>query len=183
MDPYTLTPLGADPVSLAALQARAMLDSGRHHRARDGRGRGAQPPRRDGQPERAGDGRARRRRAARRAVLHRAVAQARPAADLRRRERGDHGDRRQGPRALRAPGVDPRHRPPHRDPPARVPRPARVAVDGARRQGRRRGRRRRRRRRALASRSATRRRSSRRRWAWATASTSTRRAVRSRRTR
>jgi acetyl-CoA acetyltransferase len=29
MDPYTLTPLGADPVSLAALQARAMLDSGR----------------------------------------------------------------------------------------------------------------------------------------------------------
>ena len=26
MDPYTLTPLGADPVSIAALQARAMLD-------------------------------------------------------------------------------------------------------------------------------------------------------------
>lgn len=26
MDPYTITPLGADPVSLAALQARAMLD-------------------------------------------------------------------------------------------------------------------------------------------------------------
>jgi len=29
MDPYTLTPLGADPVSLAALQARAMIDSGK----------------------------------------------------------------------------------------------------------------------------------------------------------
>ncbi|MEI8000818.1 MAG: thiolase domain-containing protein [Actinomycetes bacterium] len=29
MDPYTLTPLGADPVSIAALQARALLDSGR----------------------------------------------------------------------------------------------------------------------------------------------------------
>lgn len=28
MDPYTLTPLGIDPVSLAALQARAMLDKG-----------------------------------------------------------------------------------------------------------------------------------------------------------
>ena len=28
MDPYTITPLGADPVSLAALQARAMLDKG-----------------------------------------------------------------------------------------------------------------------------------------------------------
>ncbi|HEY6317318.1 MAG TPA: lipid-transfer protein, partial [Acidimicrobiia bacterium] len=28
MDPYTLTPLGVDPVSLAALQARAMLDKG-----------------------------------------------------------------------------------------------------------------------------------------------------------
>ncbi|MEX2032454.1 MAG: lipid-transfer protein [Dehalococcoidia bacterium] len=29
MDPYTLTPLGADPVSLAALQARALLDAGK----------------------------------------------------------------------------------------------------------------------------------------------------------
>jgi acetyl-CoA acetyltransferase len=28
MDPYTITPLGVDPVSLAALQARAMLDKG-----------------------------------------------------------------------------------------------------------------------------------------------------------
>jgi acetyl-CoA acetyltransferase len=28
LDPYTLTPLGVDPVSLAALQARAMLDKG-----------------------------------------------------------------------------------------------------------------------------------------------------------
>jgi acetyl-CoA acetyltransferase len=28
MDPYTITPLGADPVSLAALQARAMIDKG-----------------------------------------------------------------------------------------------------------------------------------------------------------
>jgi acetyl-CoA acetyltransferase len=28
MDPYTLTPLGVDPVSIAALQARAMLDAG-----------------------------------------------------------------------------------------------------------------------------------------------------------
>ena len=29
MDPYTLTPLGADPVSLAGLQARALLDAGK----------------------------------------------------------------------------------------------------------------------------------------------------------
>jgi len=29
MDPYTITPLGADPVSIAALQARAMLDAGK----------------------------------------------------------------------------------------------------------------------------------------------------------
>jgi acetyl-CoA acetyltransferase len=28
MDPYTITPLGADPVSLAGLQARAMIDAG-----------------------------------------------------------------------------------------------------------------------------------------------------------
>lgn len=29
MDPYTLTPLGADPVSLAGIQARALLDAGK----------------------------------------------------------------------------------------------------------------------------------------------------------
>jgi len=29
MDPYTLTPLGADPISLAALQARALIDAGK----------------------------------------------------------------------------------------------------------------------------------------------------------
>jgi acetyl-CoA acetyltransferase len=29
MDPYTLTPLGADPVSIAALQARAIIDQGK----------------------------------------------------------------------------------------------------------------------------------------------------------
>jgi acetyl-CoA acetyltransferase len=29
MDPYTLTPIGADPISIAALQARAMIDQGK----------------------------------------------------------------------------------------------------------------------------------------------------------
>ena len=41
LDPYTLAPLGVDAVSLAALQARAVLDAGLCERARHGRGRGA----------------------------------------------------------------------------------------------------------------------------------------------
>ena len=39
MDPYYLAPLGADPLTFAALQARAVIDAGHRRRARDGRGR------------------------------------------------------------------------------------------------------------------------------------------------
>ncbi len=56
---------------------------------------------RQGQPVRAGDGRLRRRRAARRAVRHRAAAQARPPADLRRRRRGRSSPPRPRPRSSR----------------------------------------------------------------------------------
>ena len=62
-------------------------------------------------------------------------------ADHRRRRRGRAGRRRHGPRAGRAPGVDPRHRPPHRQPQPRRPRPDPVAVDRAGRREGRRGRR------------------------------------------
>ena len=52
MDPYYLAPLGADAVSFAALQARALIDAGQGHRAADGRGRGAYPARRRQGPTR-----------------------------------------------------------------------------------------------------------------------------------
>ena len=79
------------PLSFAALQARALHRRGQGHRAPDGRDRGAQPARRQGQPARAGHRRLRRRRAARRGLRARAAAPPRPAADHRRRVRG--GDR------------------------------------------------------------------------------------------
>ena len=52
-------------------------------------------------------------------------------AGLRRRGRGRARRRRHGGIAVRAAGVDPRHRPPHRPPLARRPRSHRLAVDGA----------------------------------------------------
>ena len=112
MDPFYLAPLGADHVSLAALQARALIDSGQGHRAADGRGRGPHPPRRQGQPAGPGQRRLRRRRAAGRPTTSRApLRRARPAADHRRRLRGGDRPRRQGPRAVRQPGLDHRPRP------------------------------------------------------------------------
>ena len=70
------------------------------------------------------------RRAAGPAVLRGSVAPARHCADHRRRVGDRAGRRRQGPRASGAPGVDHRHRAPHRDAGARRPRPDHVAVDG-----------------------------------------------------
>ena len=99
-DPYTMAPLGIDPVSLAGIQARAPAR------------RAASPPsptsprssarsRRDalGNPHAQVARDATRRRAARRAVLLGAAAPARPPADLRRRRRGDHRRRRPGRRS------------------------------------------------------------------------------------
>ncbi len=45
MDPYYLAPLGADAVTFAGMQARALLDAGHGDRAPDGRGRGPLPAR------------------------------------------------------------------------------------------------------------------------------------------
>ena len=155
MDPYTLTPLGADPVSLAGMQARAMIDAGKLTE-RDMAEIVARSRRNaESNPHAQVKGERGRRRPAEGAVLHGAAAQARPPADLRRRDRGHPGDGRQGPPARRPSGVDPRHRPPHRHPPTRHARPHGLEVDRARRQGRRRRRRAGRVRRAVRARSRT----------------------------
>ena len=85
MDPFYLAPLGADHVSLAALQARALLDARPGHRASDGRDSGTHPPRRHRQPARPGERRVRCRRPAGRRLRHGAAAPPRPATDHRRR--------------------------------------------------------------------------------------------------
>ena len=98
LDPYYTQPLWPDAVSVAALQARALLDAGKTHRARDGGGRGALPPRREDEPASAqvsGDFDVED--AARRAVHRVAAAQARLPADLGRRRR--RRARRRRPRA------------------------------------------------------------------------------------
>ena len=54
MDPFYLAPLGADPVTFAALQARALIAAGITDERDDGRGRGPIAARRAEQPGRAG---------------------------------------------------------------------------------------------------------------------------------
>ena len=85
-----------------------------------------------------------RRRTAGAAVLRRSAAPPRHRPDHRRRVGDRAGLRRPGPRAAGAPGVDHRHRAPHRDPGAGRPRPDHLAVDGGVGAGRHRRRRRRR---------------------------------------
>ena len=113
-DPYYLMPLWADHVSLAALQARAVLEATGGHRGDLAEiGARCQRPR-PGQPLRPGVRRRHRRRPARRPLRGGAAAGGRLPAGLRRRGRGGARRRRPGPRAVRAPGLDPRPRPPHR---------------------------------------------------------------------
>ena len=59
LDPYYVAPLWPDAVSLAALQARALLDAGKVDRGANGRGRGPQPARAARQPLRPAVGPAR----------------------------------------------------------------------------------------------------------------------------
>src|SRR4029450_1600013 len=102
LDPYYVAPLWPDSVALAALQARACLDAGVTTtaemaaiaaRRRGGAGASA---------------------AAAATGLH---------ADHRRGGRHRAGGRRPGPGADRHPRLDPGHRPPHRGPRPRCPRP------------------------------------------------------------
>ena len=88
LDPYYLVPLGADYVSLSALQAQAVLAATGTHRARPRRDRRAVAARREGQPERGGVGRLHRRRSARQGLRRRAAARARHRPAGRRCGRG-----------------------------------------------------------------------------------------------
>ena len=146
LDPYHVAPLWPDAISLAALQARAYLESGKATEAdfaevatRSRRNALVEPVR----PAGLGPlGRGAPRVAARRGP----APQGRLPADHRRGQRGDPRRRRQGPRAPGAPGVDPRHRPPDRADGPRRPRPDDLGLHGRRgRAGRRRRRLRRRR--------------------------------------
>ena len=116
MDPYFLAPLGADPLTFAALQARAAHRRGHGRRAVHGRGGRALP--RQG----------RRRDVARRGLRAPAAAPPRPAPDHRRRRRHGARHRRSGPPAGRAPGLHHRLRPPHRVPQPVLPGPRRLAL-------------------------------------------------------
>ncbi len=102
MDPYTLTPLGADPTSLAALQARALLDSGRITERE--MAEVAARNRRDavGNPNAQVSGEVDVDALLATPYVTAPLRGPRPAAVLRRRVRGDHGHGRQGPGALRA---------------------------------------------------------------------------------
>ena len=122
MDPFYLAPIGADPVTFAALQARAVIAAGIadersmaevavRSRERDGR--------------RAAGGR----------VRTRAPEASRPAADHRRCRGHGSCPRRPCPPARRAAGLHHRFRPSHRVPQPVVPGPGRLTVDPHRGRG------------------------------------------------
>ena len=116
LDPYYLAPLWPDPVSLAALQARALLDAGKATEA-DFAAIAARS-RKDAlvESERAGREGRPSRGPSRRGVRRLAAPPAHVAADHRRRGGDRPGRRRQGPPVVGAPGLDHRHRPSHGDP-------------------------------------------------------------------
>ena len=109
LDPYTMTPLWPDTVSLAGLQARAGIDAGLVGRARDGRGGQPLAHRRREERARRPQGRLVGRGAAGPADVRRPAAQARLRTRHRRRRRDRARRRRPRPRGARAAGVD--HRP------------------------------------------------------------------------
>ena len=125
-DPYVMAPLGLDPVSLAGIQARALLDAGQGHRAGLRRGGVPQPARRPRQPQRAGRrGRVGRRAAGASRTTRRRCASTtcRPSPTAPPRWCSPRGDRAR--ELTDTPGVDPRHRPPHRVAPPGPARPHR----------------------------------------------------------
>ena len=143
LDPYVLTPLWPDTVSIAAMQARLGLESGRWSE-KDlaevvAASRAASVGQRARDPVRRGLGR----RPARRADVLRPAAQARLRAGHRRRRRDRHRRRGPGPRGQRPTGLDHRLPAPHRRAEPLAARPRTGAVAGGRRgRGRpRRGRR------------------------------------------
>ncbi len=133
LDPYYLAPLALDPVSLAGLQARALLDSGKATErdfaqvvANSRRSAASNPNAQLKDAWRLG------RRPARRAVSPQPAAQARLPPDLGRGGGRRYGPRRPGPVALRAPGLDQGPGPPYRGAPARGARHQVISLDGPR---------------------------------------------------
>ena len=114
LDPYYLAPIGADYVSLAALQAQAVLEKTGKTEKDLAADRRRAPARRRRQPELGGAGRRERRRPAEERLRGRAVARARHRPAGRRRGRDRARRRRPRPRGVRAARVDRRHRSPRR---------------------------------------------------------------------
>ena len=141
LDPYTLTPIWPDTVSIAALQARLGLEAGLWDEA--AMAEVANRSLTDAEKNEYADpqGRLVRRGAARPPAVRRPAAQARLRAGDRRRRGAGAGRGRPRQRCLRAAGLDQRHRALHRRAPARHPRPEGVALRAARRRGGRRHRR------------------------------------------
>ena len=124
---------GPTRISLAALQARAAARRRARPPRADGRGRRPQPRAAARQPQRPaapGTGSVGGRRSAEDAPRRPAPPQRLPA-DHRRRRGHRPGRRRRGPGAERPPGLDPRHRPPHRAHAPRPPRPHRQRLHPA----------------------------------------------------
>ena len=114
-DPYYVAPLWPSMVDMAALQARAYLEASGRDERRPRRGRGPRrSATRQANPHAVRNGRRDRRRRARRTGDARPAARRRHRADHRRHRRGRARGRRPRPLGVRAAGVDPRHRAPHR---------------------------------------------------------------------
>ncbi len=122
MDPYYLAPLGTDAASFAALQARALLDAGKvtERQMAEIAARCRRDAKGNPHAQVTGDFDVDELLAERLRAL--AAAPPRPPADHRRRGRGRDRPRRQGPGAVRQPGLDHRPRPLQR---AALPRHAR----------------------------------------------------------
>ena len=111
MDPNYLAPLGADAMTFAALQARALLDAGlvTERQMAEVAVRSRQDALANPHAQVTGEGDVDALLAER--LRPGPAAPPRPAADHRRRLRGDPRHGRPGPRAHRTAGVDPGHRP------------------------------------------------------------------------
>ncbi len=132
LDPYYLAPLGVDPLSLAGLQARVLLDRGKATE-RDfaevvvrSRRQALDNPNAQVRGNSSVD------ELLAAAIRARTSAPTRPAAYLRRRGCRRARPRRSGAEPVRASGVDTRARPSHRGPSTRYARPRDFFVDDAR---------------------------------------------------
>ena len=131
LDPYTMTPIWPDTVSLAGHPGPRRPRRRPVGRAGDGRGGQPLPHRRGEERVRDPQGRLVGRGAAGAADVRRPAAQARLRTGHRRRRRAGAGHRRQGARGARPAGLDHRPQPPRRPDEHGHPRPHPLPLDGA----------------------------------------------------